>query len=338
MYKHKSLWSLSILLLLTWFGLGISLYIHSVPVPLLVTFAATLLLIFAVIKLHHNAVPQSIIDGLFILTRQLKRFENGTPKDSPLKYCPKELLELSKAITSHLKLESDRIAHEQMFGSEASHELRTPLAGIRLQAQIAQRTTDPEQQKKSMGNIIKAIDRSTRLVQQLLTFSKLTKRRTEAERSKVKVSEIINKVVDSHKTTQKERNIKVSLSIDVTEPIEMESHGEHLAILFDNLYSNSMNHTPKEGTISLSLTIVSNQLTFVVEDSGLGAEESEYARLMVPFQKSKDGRLKGTGLGLAICNRIVALHDGQLILSKSVELKGLAVRAHLFVNGSSTYR
>lgn len=332
MYKEKLLWPLSLLLVMTWIGLAVSLYFQSIPATIYIVFATTLLLVFALFKLHHNAVPQALVDGIDALTKQLKGFETGKKSRLSLNSHPIELIELSKAITSHLKLESDRIIHEQMFSSEASHELRTPLAGIRLQAQIAQRTTDPEQQQKALNNIIKSIDRSTRLVQQLLTFSRLTKRRTESERSSVAVSKILAKVVDSYRTTQEQRNIKLLMDVDVLEPIEMESHGEHLTILFDNLYSNSLNHTPQDGTVFISLSIVDNQLTFVVEDSGMGVEASDFARLMVPFQKSRDGRTKGTGLGLAICNRIVSLHDGKLILSKSLEHKGLAVRAHLLVN------
>lgn len=220
-----------------------------------------------------------------------------------------------------------------MFSSEASHELRTPLAGIRIQAQIAQRTKDPEQQQKALSNIIKSIDRSSRLVQQLLTFSRLTKRRTDAECSNVILSEVINSVVESHKNFQAERQIKISLHIDTnTNSTEIVSHENHLAVLFDNLITNALNNTPQEGEVSLSLTLVGDQLTFVVEDSGPGIPETEYARVVIPFQKSQDSRMKGSGLGLAICDRITSLHQGRLILSQSTELKGLAVRAHLLVN------
>jgi len=333
MHQQKSLWALYGLLTTSFTVLALSLYMQSVSITVYAVLTTTILLVLVIFKRQHNKLPNNIVDGIDKLTKQLKGFETGKLNNLDLDVCPKELIALSQAIDSYLKLESDRITHEQMFSSEASHELRTPLAGIRIQAQIAQRTKDPVQQKDCLSNIIKTIDRSTRLVQQLLTFSKLTKRRTDAERSNVMLSKVLHNVIESKKTIQEQRHISLSLHIDATtDSIEMESHGEHLAVLFDNLYSNALNHTPQDGVISLSLTLVGEQLSFVIEDSGPGIPEVEYERVVIPFQKSQDGRLKGSGLGLAICDRIASLHGGRLILSASDELKGLAVRTHLIVN------
>ncbi len=331
MYPEKSFWPLSVLLIITSFGLGLGLYMQSVPTAIYVLFIMATILVFVLINILHNRLPSNIIDGIAKLTKQLKGFETGKLDDPLIDVCPRGLIALSQAINSYLKLELDRIAHEQMFSLEASHELRTPLAGIRIQAQIAQRTKNPEQQQKALSSIIKTIDKSTRLVEQLLTFSRLTKRRTDAERSNVMLSEILNNVVVSHKTIQEERHI--SLDIDAsTGSIKTMSHEEHLAVLFDNLYTNALNHTPQDGKILISLILVGEQLSFVIEDSGLGIQETEYERVVIPFQKSQDGRLKGSGLGLAICDRITSLHGGRLVLSQSNELKGLAVTAHLMIN------
>jgi len=337
MYQQKSVWPLSILLITTFSGLGLGLYIQSVPSIVYVAFISTVILVLTLFKLHHNTVPSNIHHGIARLTTILKGFETEKPNDSPLDACPLELIALSQAINSYLKLESERITHEQMFSSEASHELRTPLAGIRIQAQIAQRTKDPQQQQKALNSIIKTVDRSTRLMQQLLTFSRLTKRRTDAECSTVVLSDILNRVVESRHTLLEKRHVSLSLHIDASiDSLAVVSHSDHLTILFDNLYINALEHTPQNGVIHLSLTLVGKQLSFVVEDSGPSISESEYEKVVIPFQKSQDSQLKGSGLGLAICKRISFLHAGRLILSQSVELKGLAVRAHLIVNVSSS--
>ena len=333
MYQEKLLWPLSILLTITFLTLGLGLYLNGATTIFYLAFISTILLVFVLINIHRNTLPTKITDSLAQLTKQLKGFESGKTDDLPLNNCPSELIALSLVINAHLKLESDRITHEQMFSSEASHELRPPLAGIRIQAQIAQRTKNPEQQQKALTSIIKAIDRSSRLVQQLLIYSRLTKRRTNAECSTVILSEIITRLIESHQETQNERHIKLLLNIDQSiDSLSIGSHEEHLTILFDNLYTNALNNTPVQGMVSLSLTLVGEQLSFVIEDSGLGVPASDFARIVKPFQKSQDGKLKGTGLGLAICDRITSLHEGRLILSQSSELKGLAVRAHVIVN------
>jgi two-component system sensor histidine kinase QseC len=336
MHQQKSLWALNILLVMTFVGLGLSLYIQAVPNIVYATFISIIILVFTLLKLHRNTTPSNISDGIAKLTKILKGFDTEKTKDSALDVCPPELIALSQAINTYLKLESDRIAHEQMFSSEASHELRTPLAGIRIQAQIAQRTQDPQQQQKALSSIIKTIDRSTRLVQQLLSFSRLTQRRTNAECSNIVLSEILKSVIESHHPLLEKHQISLSLDIDASiQSVKIASHGNHLATLFDNLYINALNHTPQNGMIFLSLTLVGKQLSFVIEDSGPGIPESEYESVVVPFQKSQNSRLKGSGLGLAICNRISSLHGGKLILSQSTELKGLAVRVHLIVNDRS---
>jgi two-component system sensor histidine kinase QseC len=337
MYQEKLLYPLTALLIISSIGLGLGLYMQSVTTTIYVVFTTAIILVIVLFKLHRNSLPIDIIDGIARLTKQLKGFETGSLNNLPLDACPRELIALSQAINSYLKLETNRIIHEQMFSSEASHELRTPLAGIRIQAQIAQRTKDPQQQQNALSSIIKTIDKSTRLVQQLLTFSRLTKRRTDAERSNVMLSEILSDVVATHKTIIEKRHISLLLNIDATtDSIKMASHEDHLSALFNNLYTNALNHTPQDGVISLSLTLVGEQLSFVVEDSGPGMPETEYERVVIPFQKSQDGRMKGSGLGLAICDRITSLHGGRLILSQSAELEGLAVRAHLIVNISSS--
>jgi two-component system sensor histidine kinase QseC len=336
MHQQKSLWPLNILLVITFFGLGLSLYMHSVPNIVYATFISTIILVLTLLKLHRNTTPSNISNGIAKLTKILKGFDTEKTKDSVLDIYPPELIALSQAIDSYLKLESDRIAHEQMFSSEASHELRTPLAGIRIQAQIAQRTQDPQQQQKALSSIIKTVDISTRLVQQLLSFSKLTQRRTDAECSNIVLSEILKSVIESYHTLLERRHISLSLDIDASiQSVKVASHGGHLVILFDNLLLNALNHTPQNGMIFLSLTLLGKQLSFVIEDSGPGIPESEYERVVVPFQKSQDSRLKGSGLGLAICNRVSSLHGGKLTLSQSIELKGLAVRVNLIVNDRS---
>jgi signal transduction histidine kinase len=84
----------------------------------------------------------------------------------------------------------------------------------------------------------------------------------------------------------------------------------------DNLLSNAVKYTPAGGTVTLRLLAEpGDQVSLVIEDTGIGIEERELSRLFTRFFRTQDAEMRaiqGVGLGLAITKSIVESHDGRI--------------------------
>ncbi len=258
------------------------------------------------------------------LTQQFKKINAGQSESLELDNVPEDIQPLVAELEKHLAMETDRLLQEQNFSSDASHELRTPLAGMRLQAQIAQRTTDDKQREKALANILLAVDRSSRLVEQLLVFSRLTRRRTQAEKTLLDITELCRQTVAKLASKISHKALSLESNFDDVGEITVDANKDQLTALLENILSNALEHSPHSGTLRFNIQGSSPNVHIVIEDAGPGIPDTDWQRVVIPFQKSSDGKQKSTGLGLAICDRIAKLHQGSLRLGNS-ELGGLLV-------------
>lgn len=326
--KTKVLWSLTILSILIWIGIFTGLMLESAPPIYLVCLILLFLLSGILIKLHYQKLPTSFVENLSAITGQLDKINQGMQDEVSITNMREELTDLVTQLNIHLSMETDRINQEQAFSSEASHELRTPLAGMRLQAQIAQRTENKEQQKSALSNIILAVDRSTRLVNQLLAYSRLTKRRILSEKDSIDLSDLLQESIRKYASLITKKDIQLNVDMPKEHFSLLPGHKKQLATLIENVMQNALEHTPMRGSINVQLKQSAESVALLIEDSGSGVPETKRLTIIAPFQKSEDGKQTGTGLGLAICQRIAQLHGGTLSFSDSA-LGGLAVTLQL---------
>lgn len=164
---------------------------------------------------------------------------------------PEEIVPLVNSINDLLRYFEDRYIQERDFTANASHELRTPLAGIRLQTEIAMKAQTAEQREKAHKNIIKAADRGTRLVEQLLTLSRLTADKVELAMEAVSLGEIA--AITVAELTDHAENNKISLRIDHRDEGYVEASEDSISILMHNLVRNAIAYCPCGSTVSLSV-------------------------------------------------------------------------------------
>jgi two-component system sensor histidine kinase QseC len=272
--------------------------------------------------------PIQLATALNDLTGQLHRINNGYADTLDVSSQSPEIMQLATEIQTHLSLESDRLVKEQSFSSDASHELRTPLSGMRLQAQVAQRTKDENQREKALEYIIEAVDRSTRLVQQLLIYSRLTKRRTQTEKSLLDMKEQLTQVLTNHMQNIVKKDLSLIKHFSEDTELLVDANKDQMLALLENILQNALEYTPDKGELRISLSHEQDRIKITVEDTGPGIVETDLERVVIPFQKSSDGSQEGTGLGLAICERVAYLHQGTMTLGNSA-LGGLLVEVTL---------
>lgn len=323
----------SILMIVTVFGWGISLALvfpeHTKPLMA----AAILFPIIPaamLIWVQSGAVPKDILKKINELAVKVDHDLEKERVQIETADVPEEIMPLINAINRLLRHQNDRYVQERDFTAHASHELRTPLAGIRLQTELAMMTNDQDKRDRALRNIMKSIDRGTRLVEQLLTISRLTAEKVDLAMESVDLIHLGKRLVDDNQDAARQKKISLSFHSDV-DSLYAEASEESLEILIDNLLRNALSYTPGGGDVVLSLDkdIDKKTACITVTDNGPGIPESLRSKVLERFEKAEKGSRTGTGLGLSIVKRIVELHKGQLDLQDGPQGKGLKISGEL---------
>ncbi|MEO0026218.1 MAG: ATP-binding protein [candidate division WOR-3 bacterium] len=198
------------------------------------------------------------------------------------------------------------------FIQNVSHELRTPLTAIKGYVEtLSETVTDQEQ---NYLNIIKRhTDRLIRIVQDLMTLSRLETDRLVLEKEKTSVRELITDAVTACRPLLENKGLE--LKLDLPEP-DVSIWGDRLYLeqALVNLLDNAVRYTEK-GWIKVSGRFENNDLYLTVEDTGIGIPAEHLPRIFERFYVVDRGRSRqtgGTGLGLAIVKHIVNLHKGEI--------------------------
>jgi two-component system sensor histidine kinase QseC len=211
---------------------------------------------------------------------------------------------------------------ERRFTADAAHELRTPIAAIRAQAQVA--LTEPAEapRRHALLATLEGCDRASRLVEQLLTLSRL-----EAEHAPplhvVDLSAVARQVVAelAPKAIAKQQ----LLELDAAAACPVAGDEVLLAVLVRNLVDNAVRYSPPSAQVRVRVAATTHEVVLHVEDSGPGLTETDVQRLGERFFRVSGNAESGSGLGWSIARRIAAVHRATLRPQRSAALAGLAV-------------
>jgi len=192
-------------------------------------------------------------------------------------------------------------------------------------------TENEEQRHNALGNVLKAVDRGTRLVEQLLVLSRLTLDKVTLDVTVVDMSELCQQKVLEYKSAAQYKSIQLTYSKPSTS-CTLTASETSLDILLDNLLRNAINHTPTDGDIHALVKQQGDNIVIEVADTGPGIPKEDHERVFYRFQKATGSGKSGTGLGLSIVKRIVDLHHGNIRLDFSEQDHGLKVIVEIPVN------
>jgi two-component system sensor histidine kinase QseC len=268
----------------------------------------------------------SVSFGLKSLSELANAIQCRTPEQlNPIEIgpIPSEVAPIVRSLNGLLLLVKKTILREQEFSDNAAHELRTPLAAIKTQAQVALRSNNEQEIKESMSAIDHAVDRATRMVNQLLMLARLEPEVMKISFETVDLTEVVSGVIQ--KLTGQALAKKIDLGFLNREPTKINGNFDYLEILITNLIDNSIRYTPEGGTINVSTSIQKTVSELILEDSGPGIPENERQRVLNRFVRLSSHKSDGSGIGLAIAKRIIDLHHGKIRFSESKTLHGLCV-------------
>jgi signal transduction histidine kinase len=199
------------------------------------------------------------------------------------------------------------------FVSSVSHELKTPLTAIRILAETLRlRVAKPEKQSQYLDTIVGESERLTRLLNNVLDFTKIERGAKIYSREPHALSEIVRASARAmqYPLEQKQFNLRVSIGDNIP-PMDVDRDAIEQAIL--NLLANAMKYSGENRNIELSLEKVDGEAVIRVVDQGIGIESGEQARIFNQFyrvQRPENQHVPGTGLGLTLVDHIARAHDG----------------------------
>lgn len=215
---------------------------------------------------------------------------------------------LSRDVTSVEKVETMR----RDFIANVSHELRTPLTVILgLLEHLTESGVDAKTRRQFLAMLRDQAARMDRLVEDLLTLSRLETGSPAVREEVVDVPGLVSVIADEARAMSGGRHAISSVVV----PDRLNGNREELRSAFSNLVTNAIRYTPEGGRIELRWTIEGNKPLFSVQDSGIGIASDHIPRLTERFYRVDKGRSTetgGTGLGLAIVKHVLLRHQANL--------------------------
>jgi two-component system, OmpR family, sensor histidine kinase QseC len=256
---------------------------------------------------------------IFIVTRGLKPLtdlsqqigERHIDKLEPLtlEHIPKELKPLGQAVNVLMERVSEGVERERRFLGDVAHELRTPLTSIKLNAQNGLHASDDLHAQHFLEKIVLGVDRSTRLIEQLLTLARLDPRAL-GEREPCNLGEISQEVISVMSYQKYLNNIKLHKSLY---SVTLLAFPDLIGVMLRNLIENACRHSPEDKEIILRA--INNDdltITFSIIDQGPGVSNLQLQSLGQRFFRERPADRMGSGLGLSIVARIAELHGARL--------------------------
>jgi len=227
----------------------------------------------------------------------------------PLHRFPDELRALVRAFNALLHRLARALRNERQFAEDVAHELRTPLAAIRLQAQLIERAPDAAAAQHALGRLLSGVDRTTRLVDQLLTLARLDpEREADQDQQTFSLARIVDETVGEFESTLRQRSQQIVLAVS-TGPVHSSPHAVY--VVLRNLLDNALRHSPAGGIVHLSAQHLDAELSLAVSDQGPGIPATQRGQVLERFVRLDSGG-SGSGLGLFIVRRIAEALGGRI--------------------------
>ncbi len=233
---------------------------------------------------------------------------------------PKDMADLGRKLDWLRKRLAKLDREKTKLIAHISHDLKTPLASIKEGAGLLRdQLVGPmnRQQTEVVAILEKNCSKLQKLIEDILNFNMAMAREIPLQKDLIQLDKLIDEVAADHRNSTMARNIQLDVQFD---SVAIYGNRDQLKTVFDNLLSNAVKFTPDKGVIRVRLKKDDNTVSCLVEDNGLGIDESERAQIFSPFfqgMRAEKSLIKGSGLGLAISKEYIQNHGGTIRLLPS---------------------
>jgi NtrC-family two-component system sensor histidine kinase KinB len=195
-----------------------------------------------------------------------------------------------------------------------AHEFRTPLTSLRLAIHILLEQLANAMTEKQQDIIYAAredCERLQNLVDDILNIVRLQTGKIELERFMVSILPFVEHVIEQHRLLAEEQGLTLSHTMPPFGE-EVFADPERLELVFANLITNAIRHTPAGGSIKIKALTNGEVIRFEVTDTGEGVPKEYQSQIFDRYFQVPRSIRKGTGLGLSIAKNIVEAHGGEI--------------------------
>jgi two-component system, OmpR family, sensor histidine kinase TctE len=278
---------------------------------------------FALLPLAVLLVWLALVRGIKPLSELEERIRARKPDDlSPLddKAVPMEVAPLVVSVNDLLERLKDSIVTQKRFLADAAHQLKTPLAGLRMQADLAQRHSSEEDLKRSLQNIGRASVQATHTVNQLLSLARAEGGGTRVPLQDCNMVDVTLEVLQDSLPRAMDNGLDLGYEgVEASSPgTQIQGNPILLREMVRNLVENAINYTPhtaeRAGVITVRVLVdpYSRALVIQVEDNGPGIPLPERELVFQPFYRALGTNVDGSGLGLPIVREIAQQHGATI--------------------------
>jgi signal transduction histidine kinase len=204
---------------------------------------------------------------------------------------------------------------KDQFLAVLAHELRNPLAAIRMAAQSVGLPDSPQAERERWSMVIeRQISHLSRLIDDLVDVSRITRGSIELQRRVVDIGGIVAEAIEASRPTIEDRRHELVVRLPEGS-ISVNGDAARLVQVIANLLHNSSKFTPKGGKITIAVERAGEEMVLRVTDNGIGIDPESLPKVFEMFSqvgRPLDRPSAGLGIGLALVRTLVELHGGSV--------------------------
>jgi len=233
---------------------------------------------------------------------------------------PAELAGLAHSLNGMLDRLEESLARLSRFSADLAHEIRTPVGRLRGEAEVALgRARTPEEYREVLSSCVDECARLADLIDRLLFLARTEDPRAQVEKVPVDLATEMSSVQEFWGPGAEEAGVRLELELPGV--VKVPADPALLRRAVGNLVANAIAHTPRGGTVTLSVQPAAEVVRVEVRDTGTGIPEEHLPHVLDRFYRVDGARSSGpggAGLGLAIVQGIAALHGGSVEIESRV--------------------
>lgn len=214
--------------------------------------------------------------------------------------------------------ELDQMKNE--FIGKVSHELKTPLTSLGMAVGLLEETLTGNLSSKQMDltqSMKEDYSRLNKLVNEILQLSKIESGKVEPAFEKININPFIDEIIKDFRLQLSAKQIELNLLIPENN-LCISGDPELLKRAIENIISNSIKFTGKNGIIEVEALSNEQFITLRISDNGIGIPEEDLNRIFDKFVQVKDGKPGSVGLGLTIAKEIIEIHKGKIEVTSKI--------------------
>lgn len=259
---------------------------------------------------EHDGIPRTLL----IVVSPLRTEENADPEEGA---SFEGAIAVVRDVTDLRVLERTR----QEFFTNVSHELKTPITAIRgaLETVVGDDEVPPDVRDRFLANAQHHAHRLATLVNDLLSLARIERDPTSLPRAPVDLLTLVTEVLEGAEPMADRAG--VTLEVLVQSVTEIEGDEEALRQAITNLVDNAVAHSPRDHTVTVTISDDGVIASVSVRDTGVGIPDEALERVFERFYRVDDARSRargGTGIGLSIVKHVAQAHGGTVHVTSTL--------------------